>query len=658
MDKTCYLDLESRSGVDLKTTGLHVYAKDISTDLLCVAYAFDDEDVEIWIPPEEIPSRLKSHILSGGRLSAWNAQFEHTMLNSIATKKYGWPEIKIEQLYCTMVRSYAMGLPGALANAAPALGLDIEKDALGQRIMLQLAQPREVSKQGQITWWDDFKKYETLYNYCKQDVRVEREISKKILELSDKERKVWLLDQKINNFGVRVDIPAIKNAIEIAQEEKARLDIEIKRITNNAVSTCQATIQIIDYLKKELELSFVDSIAKDKVRELLLDERVPEKGKRVLKLRQESAKSSVAKYQAMLDSSGGDGRVRGILQYHAATTGRWGGRKIQVQNFPRPHLPESAVSFICDGLTAGKFCRSDLDLLYGQPLSVLSSCLRGMLIPSDGMKFVGADFSSIEARVLAWLAGEEKTLNIFKSGGDIYKYAASAIFHKSVEEITDNERQIGKVAVLALGYQGGKGAFKAMAKTYGVDVDDDRAEAIKENWRGANKKIVDFWFAAEGAAKTAVFNPGKEYKCGSGKNPTTFKRLGSFLWCRLPSGRVICYPYPKVELSATPWGNKDLVTFMTTNLANKFVRESTYGGKLVENITQAVARDVLVDAMIRIDDLGIPIVMTVHDELLCEFPVETKRAKASLESLMQEVPLWAKGLPIEAKAHESLRYGK
>lgn len=666
MAEVMHLDYETRSTCDLQKCGLSVYSKDPGTDIWCAAYSFGDGPVKLWMPVMGMcPREIEDHVNSGGEVYAHNAAFEIAITNEIASKRYGWPIIRTSQVHCTMAMAFSMAVPGSLEKAAAAMGISKQKDMAGSRLMIQMAQPRDVSTEGVITWWDAPDKLDALCKYCIQDVEVERELTKRLLVLSPLEREIWAMDQEINNRGIMLDVEATRNAIKLVDVEKLRLDDEMRRITKNQVASCKAVKQITDFLKFNFSLDFslqVDTLAKSDVVELLDVEGIPKLAKDILTLRQMAAKSSNAKLEAMLHGADSDNRIRGCFQYSGATTRRWAGRRVQFQNLPRPTLPKGDINEILDLLHEDKITASEIDVFYGPVLNVISDCIRGFLRAPEGKLFIQNDFNAIEARVLAWLAGQESTLEIFRKGGDVYVYQASGIYRVKENEVTEDQRQIGKVAILALGYQGGVVAFQSMAKKYNVKVSEGEAKSIKYAWRDANGAIVKYWYDLENAARSAILNPGKQYRVGAKGREVTYLVRGSFLWCRLPSNGILCYPYPKVASVTTPWGaSKEGVTFMTENAkTKKWERDKTYGGSLCENITQSVARDLLAEAMLRLRKENIDIVLHVHDEVVCEVPKEwaSEFYKKKIEKIMLDSPAWAKDLPMAVGGWIAERFKK
>jgi len=682
-----HLDFETRSACDLRKAGLDVYAADPSTQIICAAYAFGEGPVKLWCPlrpgepdPLDLSNALRD---MGVELHSYNAPFEMAIINNILRTLF-----TAERARCVMAMSYAMGLPGSLENCAKALGVDQQKDTIGSRLIQQYCRPRIAPEDngGAVVWWEDPEKLERIYQYCVQDVETERAVEKRMLALSPYEQKVWELDYRINRRGVKVDVPSVRAAINLVENEKDRLNREMRHITNNAVATCTAVQQIKDYF--ELFGMGVESVDKASVG-ALLSTTLPPVLRRVCELRREAGKAATAKFTPMAESAGADWRVRGCYQYSGANTRRWAGRRIQLHNLQRQKSPYALIRGMIADVRAG-LSAEELALYYGPPMDILGECTRSFLMADEGKEFHCADFSAIEARVLAWLAGEESVLAVFRNGQDIYKSAAAGIFGVKTESVTDEQRQVGKVAVLALGYGGGVGAFQTMAKGYGVKMEPAyqylmgiatpehriRSEATwnsskkKEEitkkefiaseltkifWREANPAIVNFWYQLENAAVNAVQNPGKLHKAGK----VGYKKAGSFLVCFLPGGGKLIYPYPKVEEIETPWGEKkNGLTYMAEDGQSKsWVRFKTYGGSLAENVTQAVSRDLQADAMLRLDAAGFSIVIHTHDEIGCE-EFEGKRTLREMIAIMTQIPPWAQGLPLKAAGFTGDRYRK
>lgn len=656
-----HVDLESRSTVDLKKTGVYVYAVDKTTDVHCAAYCFDDGPIELWVPGEPCPPAIAEHVEAGGELWAHNAAFERIMWWSILTPRYGWPRPTREQFRCTMTMAYAMALPGSLENIPGALGLDIRKDMEGHRIMMQLAKPR---KKDPLVWWEDPAKLQRLYDYCKTDVATERTIAKRLLRLTDTELALWHLDQKINDRGVYVDESLCAQAKLVVAQTAERLDREMSQVTGFEITGCTNVNQITTWLRKKGV--DVDSIAKDRLEALLNRDDLAPDVRRVIELRREAAKASVAKIDALLRGRNSDGRARGLLQYHAAGTGRWGGRRFQPQNLKRPEKAhEKIIPDLVDAVMTGD--ARWVETLYGPPLTVVGDCTRSMVTAAPGHELVVADYSNIEGRVTAWLAGESWKVQAFRDfdngvGPDLYLLAYSKSFGVSIEAAKPH-RQIGKVMELALGYQGGVGAFQKMAVAYGVKVDDVQADVLKNRWREAHPNVRNLWYEMEDAARRAIESPGQVTSAADGR--IRYKVKGGCMFMALPSGRCLCYVHPRLEWKEMPWTDESGKPARKLSIAyegvdsttGKWGRQFTYGGSLVENAVQAIARDVLAMALPKVEAAGYPVVLHVHDEIVSE----VKAGFGSVEefvALMTDLPPWAAGCPIAAAGWRGRRYKK
>lgn len=660
-------DFETRSVLDLTEVGTDLYTCHPTTEPICFSYAIDDNPPQLWTPGELFPDDITEAAKSGGVFVAHNAPFEMAVWRNIMEPRFGWPALHIRSVRCTMAMCYAMALPGALDRAAAALHLAQRKDAAGGRMALQCARPRGFAPDGSPIWWDDIDRLAQVYRYCRQDVEVERALYKRLLALSPEEQATWRLDQEINARGIYVDLPLVNKAIEVIGIEQDVLRERVNKLTDGYVSSATEVKRLMDWLAAAG--CPLNNLQKATVAEAIGDAATPATAREVLEIRQDGAKTSTAKLITMARTISADGRIRDTIQYHAASTGRFGGRRIQTQNFPRPMIEQQDIEDVLDNLLTNYPAATAHKLItekYGPPIKILSSCLRGIIRAAPGNHLLAADFANIEGRVNAWIAGEEWKLNAFREydlgiGPDLYKLSYSKAFHKTVEGVTKDERFIGKVMELALGYQGGVGAFKAMASGYGAKVTDDEAETIKSRWREAHPKIVSFWQAIESAAMSAVLSPGTKTGVERAGRRITFLVRGSFLWCQLPSGRVLCYPFPSVKPRMMPWGEeKNQVHFYGVDPeTHQWTLQNTYGGKLTENVVQAISRDILVESMHRLDAKGYPIVMHVHDEVVAEVPASAPaETLTEFETIMSVVPSWAAGLPIAVEGWRGERYRK
>lgn len=666
-----HLDFETRSVVDLKVFGLDIYARHPSTDAWCAGWAFDSEPVNLWLMGQPLPERVRKHIEDGGMVVAHNVAFEHAIWNYVMRRKYGWPLLKITQCECTMARAYAMALPGQLKMLAIALGAPSQKDMRGHALMMQMSKPRYFMADKTAVWWDDKDRLDRLGRYCIQDVNTERSCEGKMVPLSPFERDVWLLDQRINSRGMGVDREAVEIALELIVRVKKDLNKKINGATDGAIEETSEATAILNWCNENGVP--MESLRKHDMQEWLEFENLPSNVREVLEIRGDAAKSSVAKLNTMINMSQYDGRLRGQFQYHGAGTGRWAGRGVQLHNLPRPEKkwkdPALQVK-ILEFLKLGVYDEDDIDNLYGPFMRVISSLVRAFLIPAEGFEFIGADLANIEGRCLAWLAGEEWKLHAFREydagrGQDIYLLTAGRILGIEPDTVDDDQRQAyGKVPELALGYEGGVGAFQSMAVNYNVKVTNDEADQIKVDWREVHPKTKQYWYDVKRAAMAAVEHPGGTFEAGATGRKIKFKVAGSFLWARLPSGRCLCYPFPQIDMVTAPWGDQiKAVTYMgidgrpKSKTKGKWTRLTTYGGSLVENICQAVARDILVEGMFRLEKEGYPLVLHVHDEAVSEKEKDQGDIK-EVEQLMSVVPVWAQGLPVSAKGFRGQRYRK
>jgi DNA polymerase len=680
-------DYETKSQLNLAKVGIHVYAADPSTEILCMAYCIDDEPIKIWHPGDPIPREFKE----AEHAVAHNAAFEMAIERSIMGPRYKFPIIPVDRNICTMTEALAMALPGKLELCAKALGLEERKDKDGRRAMLQTTKPRRARKgedEDDVHWYDDDVRLELVDQYCMQDVAIEREVFKSIRPMSADEYELWLLDQRINNNGFYIDHKLALAASKIVDDTYPLLNIELSKITEGQVQTVNQVKEMKAWLSTQRLV--VEDLDKDTV-ELLLSQNQQPMIRRVLEIRQLGAHAAVKKLKGFLTRRAADGRVRGEFQFHAAGTGRWSSRGVQVHNLKR--LPD-AKDFDCDAAikVAMQSCHKKMAKAYPNPLATVGLLMRPLIVSQDKHELWGADFSGIEARVTAWLAGEEKKLDVFRAydagnGFDPYIVAAAIIFKCTADKVTKEQRQVGKAAELAFGFQGGLGAFRKFSpntenvtwkgpfgqnrerdgdKFRGVakqveGFSDDEIEVIKNAWRAAHPKINQSWCALNDAFWDAMHHSSIQYSVN--RRVTLEYDRDSFripvLWLTLPSGRQLSYPDIKIR-KASPvekdFGRGRGVYFMD-NTQGRWRGVRVYGGLITENVVQAVARDLLADALKRLDEAGFKIVTHTHDEVVCEERKGSNRFE-QFNDIMNAVPSWAAGLPLMAKGWRDVRYVK
>lgn len=707
------LDIETFSRVNLKTAGLYRYAEDESTDLNCVCWAIDDGPVNAWIPQGDrefgdalratgeidgeiyfgpkLPGDLliiapggepnmKTQTVDTLEINAWNAAFERRVLNGPAGKRYGFPKIEIEQTRCSMARSRHASMPGRLEDAANVLDTPIKKRSAGTNAMRYLCKPRADGTRPMLV--EERERFLQLIPYCADDVRAERCVDAVLPEMSPQELKVYHLDQKINDRGVKVDLESVDNMEILVSAYKKQLKDRCMDRTGCAPSRPAALSAWI----RANGFPSLENLQADTVRQLVDRTDVPEKVKTVLKLYGTYNMKAVAKYAAIRQAVCADGRIRGMLQYYGAGTGRWSSFIVQIHNLFRPVIddPENAI----------EAARSwDLDWLRAlypgvDPMKVIASCVRGMLTADEGKELVFPDFTGVEARWNAWLFGEEWKLEAYRDydrgrGPDLYVVAYARAFGVDPATVTKAQRQIGKALELAMGYGGGVGAFVKTATTNKIDVTgmkdvalppDVRAEAehnyeyaleqgrvkgldpaiwmacegLKLLWRRAHPRIVQGWKDLENASKNAVANPGVVHKVANGR--IMFKVEDQWLVMRLPSGRKIRYFQPRLKGDVLVYQGVDTVT-------RQWGWTSTYGGKTCENEDQGGCRDLLVNAMFGFEVEDFPLVMHVHDEPVLEV-AKGILSDDAVQRIMCKVPDWAAGFPLAIEGHRGPRYRK
>ena len=664
------IDFETTSTVDLRKTGVFPYARHEDTKVLCMAYAFDNDPVQVWRWDQPFPADVAGHVQSGLPVRAWNAQFEFEIWNNTLARHVLLPALTRDQLFDTMAQAAYYGLPLGLDQSAEAAGLSLRKDKAGHALMMRMNKPRTKAKPGQpATWWhdDDPAKVDALCAYCAQDVQVERAMANRLAPLPPREREIWLLDQKINARGMGMDLKLIAALETVAANATRAINSALDRLTGGEVRTVGSTRAMLDYLKS-LGWKGAD-LTKDTVARAIADPNTRDYVREVLQLRQDGAKTSTAKLPAMrlaatdapfpveLLIEGDFPCVRGLLQHYGAfRTGRWAGRLVQPQNMPRPSLSQDELDLAIEIILGGCFDPETLELVFGvSAMELVSSLLRSVLTARPGCLLAVVDASQIEARVLPWLADEQKGLEVFRQGRDVYIAAAADIYRTPEESVSKDMRQIGKVGVLALGFGGAEGAFQTMAANYGVEVTDQRAGEIKDAWRAANPKIVQFWKDLDAAFLQCVRAHGQVLAVKVGH--VKVGRVGAHVVIVLPSGRSLWYR--DVQEGTNKFGQPCSTYMGVDQYTRQWKRLDTYGGKLAENVTQAVARDCLAEVMLSADKVNIAVLLTVHDELITEAAAGAEASTlTALEGFMSTPPTWAPGLPVGSDGWAGKRYRK
>ncbi|ATY01424.1 DNA polymerase [Klebsiella aerogenes] len=679
-------DLETYCEIPINN-GTHAYAEGV--EVMLFAWAIGDEPVSVWdlTAGEPIPSRLRKAIADPNTILFFhNSHFDRTVL------RHAMPELAppVERWRDTMVQALAHSLPGALGALCEVLGVpqDKAKDKEGKSLIQLFCKPRpKNSKLRRATSKTHPVEWQRFVAYAGLDIEAMREVYKRLPKWNYQgtELALWHRDQRINDRGVCMDVQLAQAAIEAVDLEQKRLAKRTQVMTDGEVQAATQRDAMIKHIVESYGVELPD-MQRSTLERRIADPDLPSAVKELLAIRLQASTTSTSKYKSLMKGISSDGRLRGTLQFCGASrTGRWAGRLFQPQNLPRPTLEQERIDEGIDALKSG--CA---DLLFDNVMELTSSALRGCIMAPAGKKLVVSDLSNIEGRKLAWLAGEQWKLAAFRqydegTGPDLYKLAYAKAFNITPEEVTKYQRQIGKVMELGLGFGGGVAAFLTFALVYGLDLEelataampnvqrDVQREAkswydesvkrkatyglservfiacdsLKRLWRRAHPETCDFWYQLERTVRAAIATPKKTLYCGYLK----VRRDGAWLRIQLPSGRALCYPSPSIE--------KGNITYMGINsYSRKWQRLKTYGGKLVENVTQAAARDVLAGNMPLIENAGYNIVLTVHDEVICEAPDTDDYTDAALSSLLSTNPEWAPDIPLNAGGFEAYHYRK
>ena len=740
------IDFEGRSRADLPKVGAWRYAEDESTEIICLAFKTGDDATVAWVPPWVIdefgvelgyhthpetgreylftddPSALWKAIEDGDIIEAHNAFFERALWRNIMTKQYGWPDIPDESWMCSAAKAAAYSLPRALDKACEIVRADVAKDEEGSAMIRRLCKPRKPSKADPREFLGSKEEYTRFILYCCEDVEAEHSFSGKLPDLVPFEQRVWQVDQAINERGVYCDLEMVNHIMSMIGEQIESLTDELRDLTNGEVSTVGSRKAVIEWVASQGE--YLPNTQGKTLDDFLLDPSLPEDVARVVRIVRIANRTSTKKFDAMVRRVNLDSRIRDTLMYHGANTGRWSGRGVQFQNLPRgialimdivcamildndlagiaQNIDDDAEiwNLVKDGLLTKKMAEdlAQYTSAASDPMELFASVVRGAVCAPEGKELIVADYSAIEARGVLWAAGDQRALDVFRRGEDIYCDMASTIFGRTITKADAKERQVGKAIILACGYSMGANKFLQTCRMQGMRFELDlinqlvspakfkeieaailklpmvyfkdgitkedmpelvMAKFLVDSYREKYSLVVDFWNDCEEAAMWAIEDHiawknikdrnKRKKKVWRKAGPVGFKVVGSFLFCKLPSGRCLAYAFPE----------KLTIHFMGVNsMTKKWGRQTTYGGKLVENVVQAISRDMMAYAMVIVEDHPTyDLVLTVHDEIVTEVN-EGEGSVKDFETLIEQKPDWAEGFPMDAEGWRGKRYRK
>ena len=639
------IDFETRSHIDLADQGLDIYANDPTTEVLCIAYGSNPNNVRVIdsVFTQNFP--LLDHVRNGGKIQAWNTMFEYAIWNCVCVPKYGWPPLKLEQCIDSMAIAAANNIPQSLGDASIFMDATHQKDTRGRYLIQKLCKP---NRKG--VFENDPELLVELFKYCAQDVRTEMAIVGLLRPLSAQEQHIWELTQRINLRGVPVDPNELHNAVLAVTRAQDAIDNELLALTGCKPSERAKLLAWLNEQGADMVDMTAETVTNKLVSTNFNNLFAAEDVKRALELRQEGSQTSVAKYAKMMEIQR-NGRIRNTLVYHGASTGRWASRGgLNLQNIARPTISEDEIN-------------EAIPVVFGTGVGSmlqLSSLVRSAIVAPPTKTFVDVDFSSIENRVGVWLAGQNDKVELFRKGLDEYKaFASTSLYKVPYEEVTKEQRQIAKSAVLgAMFGQGAKGLVK-YAEGMGVKLTETQAKNAVDGYRTSYAKVKNLWALCEVAAIDAVQNPGTAFAAGQ---KIKMKSVKQALWMQLPSGRLICWQRPQLELLTTPWGSQKMgVTIHSQNTyTRQWSRNALIGSSIFQSAVQGTARDFLANAMLNLELNGYEVINSIHDEVL--LLADENGAEEALENdvmhIMTNPPKWASDFPLAAEGWVSKRYKK
>lgn len=639
-----HIDFETRSVIDLRKCGIYKYAQHTSTDINCMAWAIDDEPVELWEPGDPIPEALIEVIDNDHLVAAWNAQFERLIWNEVLAR-HGFPRLPIERFYCVAALSRARGYPGRLEKAPQFAGTDYRKDMEGHRLMMKLCKPRRIEEDGTIVWWDYRDDYKRLGLYCKQDVEVERAMLHHFIPFTDEELTDYHISERINDRGVNVDLSLVYAALSGVKNEKITADDTIGALTDGAVTACTQVQKIMEWVEREWKP--LTSLGKSDILDALEEQDIPPHVHDVLELRLDNAKASVSKFNAIFERQI-YGKVQGVFMFRGAgQTGRYSSVGLQLHNMVSDCNAAAIPILKKRGIQGLK--------MLGDPIKLLSQMVRPTFIAPPDQKFLIGDFAQIEVRIAAWLANEGSLLSDFRKGVSPYCTFGKVAFGEEITKHgTPEKYKISKACVLGLGFGGSVGALARTLKKENIVLSDAELLDLVQTYRAKYANIKKFWKALESAVLLAIFSPGTLSPVG----PVSYMFDGVHLWCRLPSCRLVCYPF--AEVGQDEYG--DFVKYRRGNRspkegANEWPTVDLWYGLLIENLAQAIAYDILQGTLRRLTDWEVR--LHVHDEIVVSVDnTIAEEMRDEFKEIMTEGFEWCVGLPLDAEIQISERYAK